>query len=53
MRRYGRADQTLVTLFLSDFAVPLPQLRRAWLTAPGCASRLLCGLFAKARMSEP
>ena len=31
MRRYGRADRTLVTLFLSDFAMPLPQLRRAWL----------------------
>jgi hypothetical protein len=30
MRRHGRTDQTLVTLFLSGFAVPLPQLRRAW-----------------------
>jgi hypothetical protein len=31
MHRHGRADQTLVTLFLSGFNVPLPQLRRAWL----------------------
>ena len=31
MRRHGRADQVLVTLFLSGFKVPLAQLRRAWL----------------------
>jgi hypothetical protein len=31
MHRHGRADQTLVALFLAGFAVPLPQLRRAWL----------------------
>lgn len=31
MRRHGRAEQTLVTLFLSGFRVSLPQLRRAWL----------------------
>ena len=31
MHRHGRADQTLVTLFLSGFPVPLAQLRRAWL----------------------
>lgn len=31
MRRHGRTDHTLVTLFLSGFPVPLAQLRRAWL----------------------
>jgi hypothetical protein len=31
MRRHGRPDQVLVTLFLSGFKVPLAQLRRAWL----------------------
>jgi hypothetical protein len=31
MRRHGRPDQALITLFLSGFAVPLGQLRRAWL----------------------
>jgi hypothetical protein len=30
-RRHEPADQTLVTLFVSGFAVPLPRLRRAWL----------------------
>jgi len=31
MRRHGRPDQALITLFLFGFAVPLGQLRRAWL----------------------
>jgi hypothetical protein len=31
MRRHGRPDQVLVTLFLSGFKVPLAPLRRAWL----------------------
>jgi hypothetical protein len=30
MRRHGRTDHALVTLFLSGFAVPPAQLRRAW-----------------------
>ncbi len=30
MRRHGRTDHALVTLFLSGFAVPSAQLRRAW-----------------------
>jgi hypothetical protein len=30
MRRHGRTDHALVTLFLSGFAVPPGQLRRAW-----------------------
>lgn len=30
-RRYGRNDLALLTLFLSGYAVPLPQLRRAWI----------------------
>jgi hypothetical protein len=31
MQRHGRPDEALITLFLSGFAVPLVQLRRAWL----------------------
>jgi len=31
IHRHGRNDQALISLFLSGFSVPLPQLRRAWL----------------------
>ena len=31
LHQYGRADQALIAMFLSGFAVPLAQLRRAWL----------------------
>ena len=31
IHRHGRPDEVLITLFLSGFAVPLVQLRRAWL----------------------
>lgn len=31
MQRHGRADTTVITLWLQGFAVPLPALRRAWL----------------------
>ncbi|HEX4271670.1 MAG TPA: hypothetical protein VHZ32_09790 [Rhizomicrobium sp.] len=42
MRRHGRNDQTLLTLFLAGFKVPLPQLRRAWLhRAKLCRARAI------------
>jgi hypothetical protein len=31
LRQHGRVDLTIITLWLRGFAVPLPQLRRAWL----------------------
>lgn len=32
MNRHGRADLTLVTLWLYGFDIPLPRLRRAWMS---------------------
>ncbi|HVV27098.1 MAG TPA: hypothetical protein VHC40_03945 [Rhizomicrobium sp.] len=31
LRRHGRTDAAMITLWLSGFEVPLPRLRRAWL----------------------
>jgi hypothetical protein len=37
LQRHGRADMVLVTLWLCGFDVPLPRLRRAWMSTRGTA----------------